>query len=339
MSVKGTYRTVYSAYKQSLPFCRFLYLSLVTPAPRPWQIEVARIDGALPFLSQRHGAVLASLSLRGLWAHHVGAYPFENLGPDHDPGLDAAELVRSHYVAERDAFCSWIARRAAPPLAHAAATVLAAKSAPEVFARGYAIADAALERLDALLPTEDPLAVLVDLVSGLSEQEIGFLEGGTETYLAAGRAFSRPPLRAGAWAASLAVAMRPQLFALGAAPLAFAGLIPREAFQAMRERPVPAILADALHTAAAAGRTDIIGARAAIDLGKARLADVNRSSRARDTWLLLAGLGPLTRAEIARALDVTKRTASQAAATLEEAGLIAPAGRHEGIRVIASSEP
>ena len=68
-----------------------------------------------------------------------------------------------------------------------------------------------------LLPTEDPLAVLVDLVSGLSEQEIGFLEGGTETYLAAGRAFSRPPLRAGAWAASLAVAMRPQLFALGAA--------------------------------------------------------------------------------------------------------------------------
>jgi DNA-binding transcriptional ArsR family regulator len=101
---------------------------------------------------------------------------------------------------------------------------------------------------------------------------------------------------------------------------------------------VPAILADALHTAAAAVRTDIIGARAAVDLGKARLGKVNRSSRARDTWLLLAGLGPLTRAEIARALNVTKRTASQAAMTLEEAGLVAPAGRHEGLRVMTSRE-
>ena len=133
--------------------------------------------------------------------------------------------------------------------------------------------------------------------------------------------------------------MRPQLFALGAAPLAFAGIMPREAFQAIRERPVPAILADALHNAAAAVRTDIIAARTALDLGEARLAKPNRSSRARDAWLLLAGLGPLTRAEIARALDVTKRTASQAAATLEELGLISPAGRYEGIRVIALREP
>lgn len=293
------------------------------------------MDGALPFLSARYGAVLAALSLRRLWAHHVRAYPFENLGPDHNPGLDAAELVRSHHVAERDAFLSWITRRAAPPLSHAAATVLAAKGAPEVFAHRYAIADGALERLDALLPTEDPLASLINLVTQLGEAEIGFLEGGSETYLAAGRAFSRPPPRGGAWAASLAVAMRPQLFALGAAPLAFPGLIPREAFQSMRERPIPAILGDALHTATAAVGTDIGAARSAVDLGMARLDKLNRSSRARDAWLLLVGHGPLTRAEIARALDVTKRTASQAATTLEEAGLIASAGRHEGLRVWA----
>ena len=36
------------------------------------------------------------------------------------------------------------------------------------------------------------------------------------------------------------------------------------------------------------------------------------------------GLGPLTRAELARALNVTKRTASQAALALEQAGLIEP---------------
>lgn len=189
-----------------------------------------------------------------------------------------------------------------------------------------------------LLPTEDPLAALVEFVRQLSEAENSFVEGGSETYLAAGRAFNRPPTRGGAWAASLAVAMRPQLFALGAAPLALAGLLPREAFQSMRERSVPAILAGALLSAATAVRTDIIGARAAIDLAKARLAKIKRSSRAHDAWLLLAGVGPLTRAEIARALDVTKRTASQAAAILEEAGMIAPTGRYEGLRIVSAHE-
>ncbi|MDX3911285.1 MAG: helix-turn-helix domain-containing protein [Sphingobium sp.] len=307
----------------------------MTPAPRPWQLELARIDGALPFLSEPEATLLARRSLRRLWAHHVRAYPFENTGPDHDPGLDAGELVRSPYAAERDAFLSWIARRAAPPLAEAARSVLAAKGVPETFAHAYAIADTALDRLDALLPSEDPLAALVALVAQLTEHETAFLEGGSETYITAGRAFSRPPARGGAWAGSLAAALRPQLFALGAAPLALAGLVPREAFQSLRERAVPAILAEALLTGATAARTDIIAAHAAVDLGKARLAKVNRSSRARDAWLLLAGLGPLTRAEIARTLGVTKRTASQAAATLEKAGLIAGAGRHEGLRMVA----
>ncbi len=307
----------------------------MTPAPRPWQLELAGIDGALPLLSGPEATLLARRSLRRLWAHHVHAYPFENTGPDHDPGPDAAELVRSYHVAERDAFLSWIARRAAPPLAHAATSVLAAKGAPETFARVYAIADTALDRLDTLLPAEDPLGALVDLTGQLTEQETGFLEGGSETYFAAGRAFSRPPARGGAWAAALAVSLRPQLFALGAAPLALAGVAPREAFSSFRERSIPTILAEALRTGAAAVRTDIIGARAAVDLGQARLAGANRSSRARDAWLLLAGLGPLTRAEIARALGVTKRTASQAAAMLEKAGLIAPAGRHEGLRSVA----
>jgi len=38
-------------------------------------------------------------------------------------------------------------------------------------------------------------------------------------------------------------------------------------------------------------------------------------------WKLIAGLGPLTRAELARALSVTRRTASQAATALQRADL------------------
>lgn len=40
-------------------------------------------------------------------------------------------------------------------------------------------------------------------------------------------------------------------------------------------------------------------------------------------WQLIGGLGPLTRAELARALGVTRRTASQAAQALDKAGLAA----------------
>ena len=45
------------------------------------------------------------------------------------------------------------------------------------------------------------------------------------------------------------------------------------------------------------------------------------SSRAPDAWQLLLGFGPLTRAELARARDVTKRTASQGADALVKASL------------------
>ena len=58
--------------------------------------------------------------------------------------------------------------------------------------------------------------------------------------------------------------------------------------------------------------------------GQERLATRYASSHAPAAWTLLLGLGPLTRAELARALDVTARTASQIAAALEQAGLIAP---------------
>jgi hypothetical protein len=54
-----------------------------------------------------------------------------------------------------------------------------------------------------------------------------------------GRAFQRTAPKGAAWAASLAIAMRPQLFALGAAPLALAGLEHRAGYET-RGIPKPA---------------------------------------------------------------------------------------------------
>ncbi len=67
--------------------------------PPPWQITLARIEGALPFLRAEVADGLARASLRRLWRVHVRDYAFENLGPEHNPGLGAAELTRSWYAA------------------------------------------------------------------------------------------------------------------------------------------------------------------------------------------------------------------------------------------------
>ena len=158
----------------------------------------------------------------------------------------------------------------------------------------------------------------------LRRDEIAFLESATEIHAFHGATFHRPAPKGAAWAASLAIAMRPQLFGLGAAPLALAGLTPRSVFRPEPEAPLPATLQAAVAAAGGHLRADLDAIRSGIALGEERLSGLYASSRAPDAWRLLVGLGPLTRAELARALGVTKRTASQAARALELAGLIAP---------------
>ena len=80
-------------------------------APAPWQLTLARIEGALPFISPELSECLALASLRRLWRVHVRDYPFDNLGIEHNPGLEADELMRSWYSEERRQFLSWISRR------------------------------------------------------------------------------------------------------------------------------------------------------------------------------------------------------------------------------------
>ena len=216
---------------------------------------------------------------------------------------------------------------------------MAAKDARESFSSTFAAADRALERLDALLPARDPLETLSEWLEQLREDEIDFLELGSEEVVIEGRVFQRFAARGSAWAASLAAAMRPQLFALGAAPLALAGLAPRSVFRAEPERPLPSLLGNAIGVAASDVATDLAAVTAMVACGEERLAGLYASSQAPAMWQLIGGLGPLTRAELARALGVTRRTASQAAMALEKADLatlrpedhaLAPKGAHRG---------
>ena len=84
------------------------------PAPSDWRLALARIEGALPFLSESLAQALAQRCLRRLWAVHIRDYSFENMGLEHNPGLDAGELMRSWYADERRDFLSWVSRRGPP---------------------------------------------------------------------------------------------------------------------------------------------------------------------------------------------------------------------------------
>ena len=52
------------------------------------------------------------------------------------------------------------------------------------------------------------------------------------------------------------------------------------------------------------------------------LSGLYASSTAPLAWRLVAGIGPLTRAELARGLGVTKRTASQSVAAMVTASMV-----------------
>lgn len=320
--MNGSYRTAKHLYKLSILLQVILYYQPVATAPAPWQLTLARIEGALPFVSPALAQCVALASLRRLWRVHVHAYAFDNIGLEHNPGLEAGELVRSWYTQERCDFLSWITRCGPPSLAAAAAKVLVAKGSDESFTSRYSCVDRALERLDTLLPTTDPAATLLEWILALRTEEMEFFEGGSEIVEFEGHALTRAGLRGAAWAASLAAAMRPQLFALGAAPIALAGIAPRSLFRELHEEPFPDILNAALQQAGQAAATNLEALRAACAHGDAALGSLYASSTAPAAWQMIAALGPLTRAELARGLGVTKRTASQAVAALETAGLV-----------------
>lgn len=199
--------------------------------------------------------------------------------------------------------------------------------------RHNASADFALAQLDARLPSNDPVVTLIAWIDELRREAPEFLEGGSEVYAVGGRAFTRFAGKGAAWAASLALAVRPQLFGLGEAPFALAGLAPRGLFREGFEEDRPALLGASLAAAAEDLSSDLARLHAAEQRTTRELDHLYASSSARAASRLVQALGPLTRSELARALNKTRRTASQAVAALVTAGLVASPGPWDPIRI------
>ena len=163
--------------------------------------------------------------------------------------------------------------------------------------------------------SRDPQGTLLEWLEELRTEEFDFFEGGSEMVQVGGFAITRSAPRGAAWAA--------HLFGLGSAPLALAGIMPRALFREFHEEPLPALLRSALQTATDKAATDLRVMREAVALADKQLAGrLYASSTAPQAWRMIVSLGPVTRAELARALGVTKRTASQSVSSLQEAGMV-----------------
>lgn len=99
--------------------------------------------------------------------------------------------------------------------------------------------------------------------------------------------------------------------------------MPRALFREFHEEPLPVLLRSALETASNKAEVDLRVMRDAVTLAGKQLAGrLYASSTAPQAWRMIVGIGPLTRAELARGLGVTKRTASQSVSSLQDAGML-----------------
>jgi len=180
---------------------------------------------------------------------------------------------------------------------------LAAKGATESFASAFAPADRALERLDALLPARDPVGTLSEWLEQLREDEIEFLELGSEEVVIEGKVFQRFAARGSAWAASARCGHAPSMCsALARRRWRSAGLAPRSLFKVEPERPLPALLASTIGAAAADVATDLAARCAQRSRWGTNvwLGSMPRSAGAGSVAADCGYWGPSARAELAR---------------------------------------
>lgn len=75
----GRYRTVPGA--ENSPHSKVYFLSysyiigVMALSPPPWQLALARLEGALPFLSAQVADGLALASVRRMWRVHIRDFP------------------------------------------------------------------------------------------------------------------------------------------------------------------------------------------------------------------------------------------------------------------------
>lgn len=290
-----------------------------------WRLCAARIEGLIPFISEELSEIVALASIRRAWFYFDRDFPFE-IGLDHETSPDGREIMLSWYDEERNLFLSWLLSKAGPVIRKAAARLMRAKNYGEKFSAKFLDVDVLCVKLDDLLPTSDPLSLLDNLVDDLRDS-VQFLEAepepGKSIYDTKGKKTGalRPGPRGDYWAAGLAISSRPEIFRLGNAPLLISGIISPLLFRRLPEMPASDALRMNMATAFDEIWQDIADIHRAMKEVGSQLEDLYASSRAFDAWKFAYAIGPINRFELARALQVTPKTAYRAVQVLVERDL------------------
>lgn len=291
-----------------------------------WQLCAARIEGLIPFVSEGFGELLALASIRRAWFYFDRDFPFET-GLDHEGTPDSREIMLSWHGDERRLFLSWLLTKTSPAIGKAARSLMRAKAYEERLSARFVTVDVLCEKLDDCLPTTDPLSVLDEFVQSLREESVEFLE--TE-YSQSRRIYDptgkrtgplHPGPRSELWAAGLAVASRPELFRLGKAPLLVPGIVSPRLFRRHPDMTISEALQMNMATVFDEIWQDVVDLHKAFNGAESSLKDLYASSRAFEAWKFAYGIGPVNRLELARALNVTPKTAYRAAQVLVERDL------------------
>jgi hypothetical protein len=301
----------------------------------PLGYAFGRLAGATRFASPEIRKVAALASVAGAWRAYRRDAGAGDVGPAHQPSSDPGSIVITD-DPRRDAVALWLAANGVPAIAEAATIVVRMIYATRGFgSEALEVLDAAQEALAqrsagpltrscglADVSPDHPLGPLrqaVSAVDGLIRRS-DFAEGqGHEAILPLpSRSMSHYVAAepAGCWALNLALVAR------GVVP-SVPGIIPRTVFRLdLNDTERSAALVDhSIQTASAAfrGMEDI---ESALHRGRDALAGLSRNARAADAWALSTAFGPITRAQIGRALGLSRAGADLQARVLAASGLV-----------------
>ena len=287
----------------------------------------------------RRAAALATISAAwDIFRRDAGAGEF---GPAHNATTAAAQLMFTE-DPRRDAVLLWLADYGVPAVAEAAKAIARMVAAKRRFdSEEHALLDAARDALTPPIIAPVPIGRLIarnigpdnsaaEPLRNLAESvdrlrcHAGFVESeGAEVRYALPRGtlsryVSAAP--AGCWAFNLALLERGSP-ANGELPPP--GQVSRVLFRRNLDPDVLAVqLVNDASTAWANVYDRLERLERELARGRDALAHLSRNARARDAWLLVAALGACTRAQLGRALGLSRAGADIQAHALADAGLV-----------------
>jgi hypothetical protein len=307
-----------------------------SPDLTPLGYAFGRLAGAARFASPEIRRVASLATVAGAWRAYRRDAGAGDVGPAHQPSSDPSSIVMTD-DPRRDAVVLWLAANGVPAIAEAATTIVRMVNATDGFeADALALLNGARDAV-AQVAAGGPLTQACGLADFGPDHPLHGLTRATSAVdslistadFAEGHGHDAVvplpsrPMRyyvaadpAGCWALNLALVARGVVWSV-------TGIIPRAVFRLdLEDVERSTALMDHANHVAATSFTEAERIEAMLGRGHDALAGLSSNSRAGNAWALVVALGPIKRAQIARALWLSRAGADIQARALAAVGLV-----------------